>query len=364
MECMKLRFSILFTIILAVLCGCRDDDDSPDLRMPLDDIIGVWDEDYVHITINGKEYICPSHRPFTLTEFQGEVSENQKEATLMLSSLALAFFYEKTPGSIGEYFMGVEVDCKSVSEDKIIFSGNTYIPMTGFDVDVEGMVTMEGVRRDLYLDIRYKQHSDILIGRTFEIDFTDGSVYPEFTSDAVNAGIVNIPEMPEIEPMSVPDFVRLAFDYINDTYYSKLGYDKARIRFNDDMSYTLWFREAATGEYVLSCENLHYCYNDEVLYLIDPEDFVRSFMPYFDFWGIFETGCMFHQYSYDYNRVFYLVYSLNYKLLGDELILTDSRHHWSWAFDFTGADGMSDPWLKILVNSGYFTPKAVFTEVK
>lgn len=361
MEYMKLRFSILFTIILAVLYGCRDD--APDLRMPLDEIVGVWEEENVHITFNGVEYLPHSVVGTTLTQIIGEPEAGIKEGELILMSLALSFFDEKNPGQAHDGHIGVWIDCKSISEDKVIFSGETYIPISGVDVNVDGTITGKGTDKEMYLNINYKQHSDILIGRTFEIDFTDGSAYPEITSEAENADIVDIPQAPQIEPMPVPDFIRLAFDNINDTYYSRLGYEKARIRFNDDMSYTLWFKDATTGEYVQSINDLHYYYTDDILFFIDPLDFVKSFVPYFDYWGELDYGMMLHQYRVEFNRKMYSVLSMDYELKDDKLIVTH-RHPLSMASSFCNGLLMPWPWMKLNHLDEYFTPKAVFTEVK
>lgn len=350
----------LLSLICVMLSSCHEDD-APEMKMPISDIVKDWDDDLVSATVNGVEFQLSKYTDtYCISIFY--YPEAGMKDQLFLTGSMLGGAYEL--GEQGfEFAMAiVPINIQTHTVDRITFTGGGEVLDMGLILEVEGEIYKDPIISEQRIKItaNYKHKYNKLAGRMFEIGFDDGTVCPEFLPGIETAEHVKYKE--SIIPAS--ELVKIFFDDINQRYYNLMGIDRARIKFNDDLSYEVWFRYTGSDTFVKDDSAHFYYYNDKRIYFLDEEFFIREQASHFlvSEFDRKEDHFLMRRVRTPWNEKIYGLMGLYYELDEDKLIMRYVSAYGAFVFDIFKS--ITPDYYPLSNINKYFTPKAVFTEVK
>lgn len=269
---MKKYLSILIAMLAALplLTACSDDDDKPTATLapietgdiPAQNIRLFLDGKYFPINLDATTHIEGNFNPAT-----------QYSGTLTLNTSAIFYITQDYNGYLNSYSPDFKIDMKKV-DDELTFSGEAWtnigkFTMTGeiYATESDGNIWIIRVERTVNPSDSY------FIGKTFEIQFEKGNLFPNVPV----GGDENLGNL-------CKDF----FENLSDVYIGNSGYSAARIKFLDDATYELWFKDVETGEYVKDESTHRYLSQGEprkeftVINFIDEPSFKQKQAEYFN----------------------------------------------------------------------------------
>lgn len=257
------KINLLVIFIVAVLSGCSGDEE----RMPIGVGMGDYPAECVTFTANGRKVSIP----FTASlEKTGDLLNSTYEGEVVLRTAVLKGTAGTSPETMHLEEISPVLQARS-TDTGMILEGVVDSP-GGIVIDIRGVVTASSDGRktlDVYAD--YRNDASPLVGRTFEMDFDDESIFPVIEAENTRHTLAF-----GDETFTPSEVALTVFREMNKCYVENSGWSGARLTFNPDCTVDLHFRKSDTGEYVKSDGIHRYLATEDVVFFVDGADFLSE----------------------------------------------------------------------------------------
>lgn len=283
--------AFVLTALMVVMCCCSSDDAR---LLTANELGGDLAADQVVMTLNGKQ--VDSRAMISVPSgIAGDSMATDHEMTIMLDRILLPKV--KSVGKVCNvvtYVPEINVTLRG-DENGMALSGS--YKMQGMDINICGMLEnpTDPGHRTLKVDVVYDASSFKYVGKTFEIEFNDGSLCADFMSGP--QGTKHIAG----DDMTLRQCINWFQSRANKALREGSGYDGARITFNVDGSMDVSLRDKTSKQYVAQEYKFRYMTDRNFLFTYAPTEFMsvleRSRKVSEDLWGA--KGNVYSEWSND-----------------------------------------------------------------